>query len=158
MVIKNQKAQAFLITSVILIMILVAFVTIANYSRKTTFSTFSYIAEEIQIESEKVMDYALLNDEPDVIDDFTKNVSDYLDEDIKIYFITNTSGNNNELEFYYYNETGDEVNLPEDLFVVGNITVTIDETNYTFPLTKGKHFYFIMIKEFKGEKYVYTNA
>ena len=97
------------------------------------------------------MDYVLIS-ENDVVDDFTKNVSDYLDEDTRIYFITNTS-DNGEIEFY--NSTN---SLNDLYFNTNEIIATVENTNYTFPLTKGKHFYFIMIKEFKDEKYVYTNA
>lgn len=153
----DKSGQAFLISSIVIIMILVAFITIANYSKKTTFSTFLYIAEEIQIESEKVMDYALMRDNFAIIDNFTKNVSDYVDEDTRIYFITNKTDGNEEMEFYNY--TNQNKNPLEDYLSIGeNITVIIDQTNYTFPLTEGKHFYFIMIKEIRGEKYVYTNA
>ena len=74
----QKRSQAFLITAVIFIAIASAIITIHNYSKKTEFSTFPYIAEEIQIESEKVMDYALIKDNWDKIDDFTKNVSDYV--------------------------------------------------------------------------------
>ena len=77
----KKRGQAFLITAVIFITIVSALITIHNYSKKTTFSTFPYIAEEIQIESEKVMDYALIKDNWDKIDDFTKNVSDYVKQE-----------------------------------------------------------------------------
>ena len=42
---RNKKAQAFLIASVIIITILIAFITIANYSRKTTVYDFPLIAD-----------------------------------------------------------------------------------------------------------------
>jgi len=146
----EKRGQAFLISSIVIIMVLVAFVTIANYSKKTTFSTFPYAAEEIQIESEKVMDYALLNNKFNEIEDFTKDVSDYIDKDTRIYFIEDSLGS-----LKFYNITDD---LTSDLFINGEIIATLDNTDYFFPKTEGKHFYFIMIKEIKGEKYVYTNA
>ncbi len=143
----KKRGQAFLITAVIFIAIISAFITIHNFSKKTTFSTFSYIAEEIQIESEKVMDYVLVSGK-DVTDDFTQKVSDYVKkEGIDIYFIEDSSGS-----LICSNCGG---------FVIdGNkITATIDGTNYNFPkYSEGKHFYFIMLKEAGGEKYVYTNA
>lgn len=154
MKIKNKRGQAFLITTVILIMILIAFITIANYSKKTNFSTFPFSAEEIQIESEKVMDYSLLNNDPYVIEEFTKNVSNYLDKDTKIYFITGETPN---FEFYTYENNNKQI-LNSNMAITDKITITIEGVDYYFEIPKGKAFYFIMIKENKGEKYVYTNA
>ncbi|MEK6824105.1 MAG: hypothetical protein AABY06_03660 [Nanoarchaeota archaeon] len=141
--VSRKRSQAFLITAIIFIAIVSTLITIKNYSKKTEFSSFPYIAEEIQIESEKVMDYSLVSGN-DVINDFTKDVSDYTKkEDIDIYFITDDGCSNcNSL-------TTNE----------NNITATINGINYDFPkYSQGKHFYFIMIKERGGEKYVYTNA
>ena len=153
----KKRGQAFLISSVVIIMIIVAFVTIANYSKKTTFSTFPFVAEEIQIESEKVMDYALIIGDYSIVDDFTKNVSDYVyKEDIKIYFITEE---NNMIKCYnYINEIKTDLNSNDCKTGSNPINVTIDDTVYEFPKTQGKHFYFIMIKEDGGEKYVYKNS
>ena len=146
-----KRSQAFLITAIIFIAIISTFITIKNYSKKTEFSTFSYVAEEIQIESEKVMDYSLINRD-DVIEDFTKKVSVYVDKDTKIYFITDASCYN-----YINNiKTTITCNMNQN-----SITATIDGTNYDFfKYSQGKYFYFIMIKEKEvgGEKHVYTNA
>ncbi len=148
----KKRGQAFLISTVVIIMILIAFVTIANYSKKTRFSTFSYVAEEIQIESEKVMDYALITGDYSEVDKFTKNISNYVDEDTRIYFITG-----DPLVCYSY--IGESKTPCQEYDVSTNpINVTINNTVYEFPLTQGKHFYYVMIKEFRGEKYVYTNA
>ena len=146
-----KRSQAFLITAVIFIAIISTFITIKNYSKKTEFSSFPYIAEEIQIESEKVMDYALINDDWNKIDDFTKDVSNYVKkEDIDIYFIRDD-------DCYNYVD-GVKTTIACDMNP-NLITATIDETTYSFPkYNSGKHFYFIMIKERGDEKYVYTNA
>jgi len=144
----KKRGQAFLITAVIFITIVSALITIHNYSKKTTFSTFPYIAEEIQIESEKVMDYALIKDNWDKIDDFTKNVSDYVkQENMEVYFIEDSSGSLICSECDVLDTSNDSINA------------TIKKNSYYFTkYSTGKHFYFIMIKEDGGEKYVYTNA
>ena len=149
----NKRGQAFLISTVILIGVLITFITISNYSKKTNFSTFYYTADDIQTESEKVIDYSLVNDDPLVIDKFTKNVSKYVDDDTKIYFIT---GEDTNIEAYTYDING-KLMLNAEI-INEKIVLKIDNTNYSFDLTEGKHFYFIMIKKFKGDKYVYTNA
>ena len=142
----KKRGQAFLITAVIFIAIVSALITIHNFSKKTEFSTFPYIAEEIQIESEKVMDYDLINSE-NKIGDFTDDVSNYTKkENIEIYFITGDSGS---LICSKCDELTESNNL---------ISAKIGDDIYEFPKTQGKHFYFIMIKEINGEKYVYTNA
>ncbi len=151
----KKRGQAFLISSIVIIMVLVAFVTIANFSKKTTFSTFPFVAEEIQIESEKVMDYDLINQE-NKIENFTEVVSNYVDEDTRIYFITEE---NNIIKCYNWTGSSKTFLNSNDCQTGSDpINVTIDNTVHKFPLTQGKHFYFIMIKEIKGEKYVYTNA
>ena len=155
---KSKRSQAFLITAVIFIAIVSAFITIHNFSKKTTFSTFPYIAEEIQIESEKVMDYALIKSDENSINDFTDDVSNYVKkENIDIYFIT---GEDPDMKCYYYDNAGKK-DLSSDNCKTTNseISATIKDTTYQFTeYPSGKHFYFIMIKEDRGEKYVYTNA
>ena len=142
----KKGGQAFLITAIIFIAIIGTLITIKNYSKKTEFSTFPYIAEEIQIESEKVMDYDLINTD-NKIETFTQDVSNYIDEDTKIYFITKESGS---LTCSKCNALTESNNL---------IFAEIDGETYQFTkYLQGKHFYFIMIKEINGEKYVYTNA
>lgn len=135
-------------------MVLAAFVTIANFSKKTTFSTFPFVAEEIQIESEKFMDYSLMNDY-DNMGDFTEKLSEYVDEDTRIYFIEDSSGT---FDCYNWSEgSKDSLDLCEDNG--GLVTTVVDQTTYTFDdFSPAKHFYFIMIKEIGGERYVYTNA
>ena len=144
----KKDGQAFLITAVIFIAIISAIITIHNYSKKTEFSTFPYVAEEIQIESEKFMDYSLVKGNYNDLDDFNKKFSDYAKkEDIDIYFITGESGS---LICSKCNNL-DASNNP--------INATINKDSYYFTkYPEGKHFYFIMIKEKGGEKYVYTNA
>ena len=153
---RNKKAQAFLIASVIIITILIAFITIANYSRKTTVYDFPLIAEEINMESEKVMDYSLASGDLTKIKDFTKKISAYVGDKTKVYFIEDSSGN---LEFYIWEgENKMDLSIKSIDSLEKKIIVTIENSDYYFPLTQGKHFYFIMIKEVQGEKYVYTNA
>ena len=150
----KKRGQAFLITAVIFIAIISAFITIHNFSKKTTFTTFYYVADEIQIESEKVMDYSLINNDYSKVDDFTQDISDYVKkEDIDVYFIEDSSGS---LSCYSHNINAKTC----DLTTNGNeITATIDGTNYILSkYPEGKHFYFIMSKEKGDERYVYTNA
>lgn len=148
----KRGGQAFLITAVIFIAIVSALITIHNYSKKTEFSTFPYIAEEIQIESEKVMDYALVNNDYSKINGFTQDISDYTKkENIDVYFIT---GDLNNLNF----KKPDKDTTGTMSSSGSEIKITIKGADYFFPKTQGKHFYFIMIKEMGGEKYVYTNA
>ena len=148
---EGTKGQAFLITAIVFIAIVGAFITLKNYSKKTEFSTFPYMAEEIQIESEKVMDYALINEDYSSINIFTQDISDYTKkEGIDIYFIEDSLGS-----LSCYNVDGKTCNL----VVNGNeILATINGISYSFTKTGGKNFYFIMIKEDGEEKYVYKNA
>lgn len=141
-----KRGQAFIITAVIFIAIVSTLIATHNFSKKTEFSTFPFIAEEIKIESEKVMDYALVNSEWNKIDIFKEEASNYAEkEGIKIYFIEDALGNLRCSNCNSLDENG--------------ITATIGETEYSFPkYNSGKHFYFIMIKEKGDEKYVYTNA
>ncbi|HLD37834.1 MAG TPA: hypothetical protein VJA20_00140 [Candidatus Nanoarchaeia archaeon] len=143
----QKRSQAFLITAVIFIAIASAIITIHNYSKKTEFSTFPYIAEEIQIESEKVMNYDFINND-NKIENFIKKTSDYVKKDgINIYFITEESGSLRCSKCDALDTSTNPINA------------TIKENSYYFTkYPKGKHFYFIMIKEKGGEKYVYTNA
>lgn len=143
----------------ILIMILAAFITMSNYSKKRNLFALPYLAEEIQIESEKVMDYNLITGN-DKLENFTEEISKYAGEDTKIYFIT---GQDSDIKFYYYEDDAKVSLTPiiekENKKITATIYLEDDGTpnNYEFPLTKGENFYFIIVNEYKGEKYVYAN-
>src|SRR3989338_2712682 len=79
---------------------------------------------------------------------FIAKTSDYVKKDgINIYFITEESGSLRCSKCDALDTSTNPINA------------TIKENSYYFTkYPKGKHFYFIMIKEKGGEKYVYTNA
>lgn len=154
---EDKSGQAYLISAIILLMVLAAFITIGNYSKKKEFSSLSYMAEEINIESEKVMDYALVSGNWSVVGNYTQKVSESLDKNTRIYFIEDVS---NGISCYNWTES-EKDEIPKNFCKKGEeqINMSIDkEEKFSFPVYEGKHFYFVIIKESGGEKYIYKNG
>lgn len=152
-VLRNKKAQAFLVSAVMIIVVLAALIAVSNFSKRKSFSNFPLIAEQLQIESEKVMDYALENNKWQDVSKFTQDFSAYAGSNIKIYFIENTPGPK-----CYYWENSVKFSCA-NAFDSNSLTLNIDGVDYDFQeYSEGKHFYFVMISEEGGEKYIYANS
>jgi len=149
----NNFGQFYLVASVIVVVIVVGMITVFNYSGNLKKSNVDYFGKEFEFESEKVLDYDLLNGVSN-IGGFTEEYSDYLGSGINASFIY---GEETSLEAYTY-ISGSKVDLSSDLSVVSDeIYFSYDGDVYIFDLEKGKNFYFVFSQEMGGEKYVYTN-
>jgi len=146
-----KKGQFYLVATIIIVGLMIGLAVIFNYSTKTNSYETEEIAKELSIESQKVMDYDMVHSTNE-FENFAKDYSSYVGEEKDIYFIiVNESGDG---EAYKY--TGG-IKVPlNDLVVGSNIQFTLDSKIYNFTLEKGKNFYFIIIYDKGGERYVYT--
>lgn len=145
---KSKRGQFYLIATMIIIAIIISFAAISNYSFKKSPSRFEEMAKELRIEGEKVLDYDKIHSTSQ-FEIFAKDYSEYAGNEIDIYFIV---GNSPVGAFRYDGET--RVNLNEYLDVGSSIVFTLDEVDYEFELEEGINFYFIIVQELEGEKYV----
>jgi hypothetical protein len=151
--IKNNRGQFYLIATIIIIGLVIGLVVIFNYSTNTSSSDAEEIAKELSIESQKVLDYDFLHPANAQFENFAKDYSSYVGSDKSIYFIT---VDGSEQHAYKYTE-GQKVSLDGDLSVVsGEIQFSLDSKVYSFKLEKGKNFYFVLIYDREGERYVFT--
>mgnify|MGYP001318495274 CR=1 FL=1 len=169
-----KRGQFYLLATIILIIIIAGFAGIVNFSQKKTNINFSYIKDEIEIESEKVLDYALNNNKTisDILTNFTKIYSTYSDAD-NLYFLF---GNKDSMTFAGYKKldsgsvfiniqnASQEIILNKNVYFSQsfsepktNMTITIEQAEYLFTLSPGENFYFIVSKEIESEKHVFTN-
>jgi len=170
----KKKGQFYLLTTIIIITIIVSLITVSNYSRERSNIKFNYLGEELEIESEKVLDYGIKNNKnlKELLENFTRDYSDYSDTE-NSYFIF---GDENEVTVTGYkklssgaifinagsgNETLNlnkgEYNSRDFLNPAESIKVTVDGVRYDFILRSGENFYFIISKEINEEKYIFTN-
>jgi hypothetical protein len=148
----NKKAQFYFMATIVLIGLVAGLALTYNYSKKTNFYDVEQLAEELSIESEKVLDYDLVHSS-NQFNNFAKDYSAYAGEDKEIYFITVNEG---VKEAYKYTE-GVKEDFSTYLSVQNNkIEFFIGEVLYTFPLEKGNNFYFVLSYEKNGEKYVFS--
>ena len=149
---RNKKGQFYLVATIIIVGIVIGLAVIFNYSTKTNSYEVEEIAKELNIESQKVMDYDIAQS-TNKLENFAGNYSSYVGEDKDIYFIIVGEVGNGEA---YKFTDGEKVDFSEDLNVTGEeIQFGLNET-YTFKREKGKNFYFIIIYNKGGEIYVYT--
>lgn len=145
-----KRGQFYLIAALVIASILVGFVTLSNYSDRRTFVRVDNLKEELEIESGRVLDYGILNNDYQ-IENFTKNFSDYAGEDVDIYYIV---GNETSLSAYKHNSSGQTLTTAINN---GKVKVTIEGDDYEFNINPGENFYFIIIQKIGGEKYIATN-
>ena len=152
---RGKKGQFYLVAAIIIVGIVIALSVILNYSSKTNSYGTEEIAKELTIEGEKVIDYDEFNNgDFTEIYDFSNQYSYYVGEDTDIYFILVDKINGFE-DAYMYTQ-GQKVDLRSDLVVNEDVIFRYDNINYNFKLEEGKGFYFIVVYEKGGDRYVFT--
>jgi len=170
----QKKGQFYLLTTIIIITILAGLITISNYSRERSNVKFDYLADELEIESEKVLDYGIKNnkDLKVLLGDFTRDYSDYSETE-NSYFIF---GDEDEITVTGYKKLNSgaifidagsgnqtltlskgEYNSIDFSNPTESIKITVDGIEYNFILKSGENLYFIISKEINEEKYIFTN-
>lgn len=152
MFLKNKIGQFYLMTALIIITLIVSIIAIYNYSSRKEYSRVHDLAEELKVESGKVLDYGAIN-EVYPWDSFTNNFTDYAGKDIEITYVT---GNSSDYSAFYYDQIGVKQNTTF-YFVNPTLTVTHNNANYTFNLREGQNFYFVISQHIGDEYYVTTN-
>ena len=147
---ENKRGQFYFMATIIIIGLVIGLAVIFNYSAKSNSYAVEEIAKELSIEGEKVLDYDSFHS-PNEFENFAKNYSAYVGEDKQIYFII-VEGAIEEA----YRYSGDtKFDLSSDLAVVGDeIQFSLEDYDYSFPLEDGQNFYFLLVWNEKGEKYV----
>ena len=115
--IKNKRGQFYLIAALVIIVIIVGYAAISNYTQKRDYVRTYNLAEELEIESAEVLDYGVYQDidTPQMRTLLENLVEAYSKKDLdELYFVF---GNKNEIIFIGYNQ------LEEVL----NAGVTLDE-------------------------------
>ena len=172
LIIKQKRGQFYLIAAFIIIAIILGFVVISNYAKSKTTIRLYNLKEDLQIESENVLEYGTYNefDENqirDLLEDFTETYSTYVGEGIDIYFVF---GNREKITVAGYQEVTSTIYIEdssmmltkgeyvsEEFYPVGNkVIVTMDGTEYEFKLKPGENFYFVISQEIGGEEHVVT--
>jgi len=174
---QNKKGQFYLIAAVIIIAMVFAITALVNQAKKQEFSEIQYAVEELSIEAEAVMDYAIKNEPTDIngrLETFTKNYSDYSNVE-NLYFVF---GDTPDISIAAYRHTlpatiivnvseeeSDELEIPvkeytkKDYSISGNvITLTINEIPYEFKLKDGTNFYFITSESDEEQEYIITGS
>jgi len=167
----NKRGQFYLIATIIIVGVVGGLLVVTNYSQKKVGNDFSYLKDELNIESQKVIDYGLLNNQnlDNLLKDFTKNYSNYSHAE-NSYFVF---GNQNSITLAGYKRLssgnvkidfgqGEEIlNLDKGIYNSkdfsspnDNIKLIIDGIDYDFALNKGENFYFVLVKEFGEERHV----
>src|SRR6056297_1825149 len=136
----NKRGQFYLMVSAVIIAVMVGFLSTQNFVIEKSSVDFSHLEEEMQIESEKIMDYALYNDDYSILDDFTGEYSEYLNNKADVIYIVNSSG---KLDVYKYGEDLNRQNIENYYNLEDKVIVPLYSNNYTFNLNKGEDFYFI---------------
>ena len=175
--IEDKSGQFYLIAAIIISVIVLGLFTMSNYSRRQETIRNEKIGEELKIESEKVLDFGTSkgyneNQILDLMENFSRNYIDYVQEGIDFYFLF---GNSNKIRVIGHAQESkiidvnfgsgkssmnlnSEETLSNDFTPTSNtIILTIDEADYNFVLKDGENFYFVVSQDIGGEKHVVRN-
>jgi len=146
----NKKGQFYFMATIIIVGFMIGLAVVLNYSTKSNSYEAEEIAKELSIESEKVIDYDTIHSSNE-FENFAKDYSYYVGGDKEIYFIIVEGANE---KAYRYNGEA-KIDLSGDLDVEGEeIQFSLYDNIYSFELEDGKNFYFVLIYDKGGERYV----
>lgn len=173
----GKKGQFYLITAFVIIAVIVGSIAISNYVKKQSSTRLYNLREDLEIESENVLEYGTYSEFDEVqmqelLSNFTETYSEYVGEGIQIYFVF---GNRYKIIVAGYQELASET-----IYVAGSpmmitegeytyeefdlsdsdenrIIVTIDSIEYEFRLKAGENFYFVISQEIEGEEHIVTS-
>jgi len=146
----KKRGQIYLIATVIIIAIISSFTLLSDYNKQEN-SNFIYdLKKQLEIESEKVLDYGFTNesDIEDLTENFAEDFSDYVGSGIDIYFISGETGN---MGVYYFDDGKQDILSTE---ADNSLNYAVANITYNCEVNEGYNFYFIIVEEKGGEKYV----
>jgi len=159
--------------TVIIILVIIGFITISNYSRRKTSTKLYDLGEELGIESQNVLDYGTYLYSIDktigvdfFLEQFIETYVDYAGADKNLYFLF---GDHTSIKVKTYQEIEEIVSVDGQNIMMtdgegeksytpseSKIAIIINDTEYHFKLNKGENFYFVISQEIEGERYVIT--
>jgi hypothetical protein len=146
----KKRGQAYLIATLIIISIISGFTFLSNYTKQEKSGFIYDLKKQLEIESEKVMDYCFINEEDEnvLIEHFAENFSDYVGNGVKIYFIAGKIG---EMNVFYFDEIKKSITSTEEN---NNLNFSISNIDYSCEIKEGYNFYFVVIQEIDDEIYI----
>ena len=170
----GKRGQFYLIAAIILATIIIGISVVVNYSKKQDSGNLENLKEEIQIESENVLDYGVYNELSDsamktLMTDFSKDYINSKGKDKNLYFIFGNSvslkvvSSQSSEETARINVGGETVDLiitqeGVSFSPLGNqVSLIINDFTHNFKLEEGENFYFLISQEIGGGTYVIKN-
>lgn len=164
----GKRGQFYLIAAIVVAVVIIGVAVVSNYVKKESGINLSDLKEEIKTESSYVMDYALVNELgqsafDNLLINFTETYTDYFKREKSHYFIF---GDEDEITVSGYQKEGRTVYLNDALVTSSggdftksidpetqNITLKIDDNSYSFPISEGKNFYFVISQSIGNEEH-----
>jgi len=155
----NKRGQFYLVAGIIIVSVIIGFIAIVNYADRGQTIVVDDMREELKIETQRVLDYDLSHVGETLIDDFGVDYSKHIGSDIKLYFIKGEDPNIDAYE--YVNGIKKDVDVLDYASLIidsvnDKIILTLEGIDYEFDLYEGSIFYFLILQEIKGERFVAT--
>ena len=166
----EKTGQFYLITALILSVIMIGISITSNYSSANSNSDLNSLKKEIQIESARTIDYGINNKlgTAEIENSLSYLSQNYIsnEKDKDLYFVYGTTNSVTVIgwqnEDNYVSIDGQEVTQTAGQFSntitpsASNINLEINTNPYPIELKIGENFYFVIMQEKGGEKYVVT--
>ena len=162
---RNKRGQFYLLVAVFIVVLIVVFATVSNYSRKSEYIRLYDLKTELGIESGRVIDYGIYNSRNQV-EDFLTNYTERLGSEKEVYYIY---GDAVSVTFYGNKDVEGKVSIEPQLAPplykktftnptgIKTAIITLNDREYKFDLQKGQNFYFVITQVVQDERYVVTS-
>jgi len=166
---RGRKGQFYLIAAIIIISIVAGFISLSNYSKRTTSYKICDLKEELGIESQNVLAYGTAQGEDldEVLERFIEDYVKYKGSGKNLYFLFGDTESITIKAYQTIEETvllggepvtitdgeGEKTYTPSE----GIIIMVVEDIEYQFNLAAGENFYFVVSQEIEGERYVITS-
>lgn len=149
---ESKRGQFYLIASLAIIVLISGIFFVSKVDTAHESPRVEELAEELEIEAGGILDSGAITESYNW-DEFTGNFSAYA-KDVKIAYVVGTVGSN---EAYYYEGSGNRVDLSKTVNTTDALTLIYDGRDYIFQMHEGENFFYVVSQEIDGEKYIARN-
>jgi hypothetical protein len=169
---RDKRGQFYLLAAIIIIGIILGLTTLPVLQRNEGIVKVYDLAEELNLEGGKVIDYSIVSGEQK-IEDFIEKFSEYSGEERELYFVY---GNYDDVNFAKFSEVSQgktSYKIGEETYNIENpkgkieskgapltnnkVKITLDEQEYELELNEGENFLFIISEEVGDSKHIVSS-
>lgn len=174
---RNKRGQFYFVAAIIIILIIAGFIALSNFSKKSSNDEIEILKKELDFEIQKTLEYIAYNNldytnSQNILKNFSDSYIYKIGKNKNIIFIFGEAGEE-LIAKGYKKEDSSNFTISTDLSIINvtnegefeeilinsgsEVEINYLGNNYSFEFGEWQSFYYLISKEYKGEKTIIKN-